>query len=232
VVRRQDPERYRLHLSHGWPLVVNLLIITIVEQVLDSVLNFGTTQFDRLLPEQLADDAWHAVLWLQVALAFVLYLTGLTGTVRRVVLGIMIVFTIGLVLNVTDLALPSPRHVETRGSGLLFDGLLMWLNNVLLFTVWYWLLDGGGHMRRLENRWEPRDFLFPPQAAALPDYPCWHPLYVDYLFLAFTTGTAFGPTDTQTLSRRAKLLQMCQSMISLVVVTVIVARAINNLSSG
>jgi hypothetical protein len=231
-MRWKNPQRYRQHLIYGWPLVVNLLLITLIEQVLDSVLNFGTTPFDRVLPPQIADVAWHGLLWTLVIAAFVLYVTAHTASLREVVVGIMAVFTLGLILNVIDLAVPSPRHMETRGSGLLLDGLLIWLNNVVLFTVWYWLLDGGGHMRRVEDRWAPRDFLFPPQATALADYPHWHPLYVDYLFLAFTTGTAFGPTDTQTLSRRAKLLQMCQSTISLVVVTVIVARAINNLSSG
>src|SRR5579875_20834 len=232
MLRRQPPGQYRQHLAHGWPLVVNLLLITVVEQVLDSVLNFGTTPLDRLLPTAIVEDAWHGLLWTLVAITLGLYLTGHRVSVRRVVVAIMVVFTVGLILNAIDLAVPSPRHVETRGNGLLFDGVLIWLNNVLLFTIWYWLLDGGGHMQRLGNRWAPRDFLFPAQAATLPDYPCWHPLYVDYLFLAFTTGTAFGPTDIQVLSRRAKLLQMCQIAISVVVITMVVARAINYLSNG
>ena len=57
----------------------------------------------------------------------------------------------------------------------------------------------------------------------------WSPAFVDYLFLAFNTSTAFSPTDTMVLSRRAKALMMMQSLISLVVIAVLAARAINTL---
>ncbi len=55
----------------------------------------------------------------------------------------------------------------------------------------------------------------------------WSPGFIDYLFLAFNTATAFSPTDTLVLSRRMKLLMMVQSLISLLVVAVLAARAIN-----
>jgi hypothetical protein len=55
----------------------------------------------------------------------------------------------------------------------------------------------------------------------------WHPGFVDYLFLAFNTSTAFSPTDVPVLSRWAKLLMMVQATIALVVVIVLAARAIN-----
>ncbi len=45
--------------------------------------------------------------------------------------------------------------------------------------------------------------------------PGWSPVFVDYLFLAFNTSTAFSPTDTAVLSRWAKGLMMIQSLISL-----------------
>jgi hypothetical protein len=57
----------------------------------------------------------------------------------------------------------------------------------------------------------------------------WFPHYVDYLFLAFNTSTAFSPTDTLVLSARAKLLTMTQALVSLTVLAIIAARAINTL---
>ena len=57
----------------------------------------------------------------------------------------------------------------------------------------------------------------------------WIPHFVDYLFLAFNTSTAFSPTDIQVLSVRIKLLMMLQSIISLTVLAIIAARAINTL---
>jgi hypothetical protein len=57
----------------------------------------------------------------------------------------------------------------------------------------------------------------------------WCPKFVDYLFLAFNTSTAFSPTDTLILSRSAKLLTMLQSLISVATLLVLAARAISTL---
>ncbi len=55
----------------------------------------------------------------------------------------------------------------------------------------------------------------------------WKPGFVDYLFLAFNTSTAFSPTDVPILSRWAKLLMMVQSSVSLGTIAILAARAIN-----
>jgi uncharacterized membrane protein len=55
----------------------------------------------------------------------------------------------------------------------------------------------------------------------------WKPNFVDYLFLAFNTSTAFSPTDTAVLSRWAKFGMMVQSLISLLIVVLLAARAVN-----
>jgi uncharacterized membrane protein len=55
----------------------------------------------------------------------------------------------------------------------------------------------------------------------------WSPQFLDYLFLAFNTSTAFSPTDTAVLSRWAKLGMMVQSIISLTIVALLAARAVN-----
>ena len=55
----------------------------------------------------------------------------------------------------------------------------------------------------------------------------WKPRFVDYLFLAFNTSTAFSPTDVPVLSRWAKLLMMIQSIVSLGTLAILAARAIN-----
>jgi hypothetical protein len=62
-------------------------------------------------------------------------------------------------------------------------------------------------------------------------YPVWSPQFIDYLFLAFNTSTAFSPTDSPVLSRWAKVLTMIQSSISLAVVVLLAARAVNILQT-
>jgi uncharacterized membrane protein len=73
-------------------------------------------------------------------------------------------------------------------------------------------------------------FLFPQmlqQVEDRKDQTGWSPEFVDYLFLAFNTSTAFSPTDTAVLSRGAKLGMMAQSLISLMIIVLIAARAVN-----
>ncbi len=57
------------------------------------------------------------------------------------------------------------------------------------------------------------------------------PHFLDYLFLAFTGATALSPADTFPLSRLAKALMMIEAILSLTVVTVLAARAVNILGS-
>jgi hypothetical protein len=114
--------------------------------------------------------------------------------------------------------------------GLLWDASLVWIGNIFAFGVWYWLIDaehaqiGPGTVEAPGKRME---FLFPQRAGELTGWSGWQPRFFDYLFVAFTTATAFSPTETAPLSRRAKLLMMLQSLISLIVVAVLAARAIN-----
>jgi hypothetical protein len=55
----------------------------------------------------------------------------------------------------------------------------------------------------------------------------WQPNFVDYLFLAFNTSTAFSPTDVPVLSRWAKSIMMVQALISLLVIALLAGRAVN-----
>lgn len=110
---------------------------------------------------------------------------------------------------------------------LLRDAALIWTVNVVTFALWYWELDGGGPLMRKARPHEPGDFLFPQQASGVQKD--WAPRFVDYLFLAFNQSTAFSPTDTAVLSRRAKVLVMIQATLSLMAIAVLISKAINSL---
>jgi len=108
---------------------------------------------------------------------------------------------------------------------------MLWISNVLVFALWYWRLDAGGpNYRDRREKHTSGAFLF-PQITIEPDGLIvegnWSPNFVDYLFLAFNTSTALSPADTQALSRWAKLLMMMQSLISLTVIVMLAARAVN-----
>src|SRR6516162_3050348 len=109
------------------------------------------------------------------------------------------------------------------------DIVLMGISNMLVFSIWYWIVDPPGveGQQQPGKRWA---FLFPQRASALPNFEGWQPRYADYLFLAFTTSFAFSPTDTLPLTRAAKMLMLLQATISIVTLTGIAGSAINILA--
>lgn len=112
---------------------------------------------------------------------------------------------------------------------LLKGGALLWVSNIVTFALWYWEVDAGGPAHRHATACGSSDFAFPQTILDDAAHKTWMPDFFDYLFLAFNTSTAFSPTDTMVLARRAKAMMMYQSVVSLVTVVVLVARAINAL---
>ena len=110
---------------------------------------------------------------------------------------------------------------------LLRAGIHMWCMNVLVFALWFWELDNGGPVARQTAGPDGRDFLFPQQTLPEPSAARWQPLFLDYLYLAFTNATAFSPTDALPLSRWAKMLMLVESATSLVLAVMVAARAVN-----
>ena len=127
-------------------------------------------------------------------------------------------------------ALPSHKQAPVD---LLRSAAALWIANILVFASWYWRLDAGGpHARELRGVHTDGAFLFPQmtldtQAKRDMGEECWSPGFVDYLFLAFNTSTAFSPTDCPVLTRWAKVLMMVQSLISFATVALLAARAVN-----
>jgi hypothetical protein len=116
---------------------------------------------------------------------------------------------------------------------LLTSAASLWATNVLVFSLWYWRLDAGGpHLRDTRFGHTDGSFLFPqmtlsPEAKEAAGETDWSPNFFDYLFLAFNTSTAFSPTDVPVLARWAKIMMMLQSVISLTVLALLAARAVN-----
>ena len=142
------------------------------------------------------------------------------------------VVTLAMIVSLWLLIEALPAHRETSVQ-LLLSAAGLWVANILVFASWYWRLDAGGpHARALTTAHTDGAFLFPqmamdPQVKIATGEQSWSPHFIDYLFLAFTTSTAFSPTDTPPLSRWAKVLMMLQSMISLLAIALLAGRAIN-----
>jgi hypothetical protein len=118
------------------------------------------------------------------------------------------------------------RAGENAGP-LLSTGGAIWLTNVIAFALWYWQFDRGGPAARANARHKTPDFMFPQMQNPNLSPPDWEPTFADYLYLSFTNATAFSPTDVMPMSRWAKLTMLAQSLVSLVTVALVIARAVN-----
>jgi len=132
--------------------------------------------------------------------------------------------------NITSLALLSHQllhHGSPNGRQLIVSGSLIWLTNVLIFGLWYWEADRGGPGRRAAGRDGPPDFLFPQMNDDRIEPANWRPQFIDYVYVSLTNALALSPTDTMPLSAMAKSIMGIQSLVSLVTIGLVVARAVN-----
>src|ERR1700730_10835422 len=153
-------------------------------------------------------------------------LNQILGSVVNGVVTVAMIVSLGLLIDaVTDHAI-TPQQ-------LLRSAAALWISNVLVFASWYWRLDAGGPYERDRTPGHTDGaFLFPqmtmdPAAKRAAGEHEWEPNFIDYLFLAFNTSTAFSPTDVPVLSRWAKILMMIQALISLLVIALLAGRAVN-----
>jgi uncharacterized membrane protein len=116
---------------------------------------------------------------------------------------------------------------HTSGRHLILAALGIWLTNVVVFSLVFWELDRRGpHARSIGQQVDP-ELLFPQMTLPEPRYTSWLPTFEDYLYVSFTNSTAFSPTDTMPLSGRIKMAMLAQSLLSLVTIGLVGARAVN-----
>jgi len=149
------------------------------------------------------------------------------GLRRMVALALLGVISLTNALLLIALIGSLIKGKETSGAQLLLKAVTVWGTNVIAFGLWYWGIDRGGPVRRLQPDPPPPDFQFPqmenPQLAA----PGWFPELFDYIYVSFTNSIAFSPTDAMPLTRRAKLLMLSESAISAITILLVAARAVN-----
>jgi uncharacterized membrane protein len=217
---RSRPEREGRKPEPRWPALIAVLAVGGLYLALHSDLVIGPRW---LFPGTIA---------LLLVPTVISHQTGRHDLNRILGLAVSFVVTIGMIVSIILLISARPSHRQSA-TALLLSAASLWFTNILVFALWYWRLDAGGpHGRDLRPRHTDGAFLFPqmtipPAAEVSAGQQGWSPDFLDYLFLAFNTSTAFSPTDTPALKRWAKALMMLQSIISLTVLVLLAARAVN-----
>jgi hypothetical protein len=213
-------------------VVLVLLVVVILQGSISYSTTFGP--LSRYIPGIEDSPVAGGWLGLRIILIAVLLLLWLLTRKRHLFRAIIItngLLTLGLFINMSALLDSLSRLSSQAVESLIADVVLMAVTNILIFSIWYWIIDPPG-INETQRVDEPWDFLFPQRGASLPHYESWVPKYTDYLYLAFTASFAFSPTDTLPLTRRAKMLMLLQSTISIVTLTAIASSAINILAGS
>jgi hypothetical protein len=223
TIAATKPEE-RVFLEPRWPIVAALGFFITVSIVLRlAVPNRSSLGPDWLVPA------------LEIGLLVVLLaadparVSGRRRWLRRLAIALVSLFAcVALTSTVQLIAdLVEGAKVTNSASALLASGAVIWLGNVLVFSLFYWLLDSGGPLARYRGEHPYPDFAFTQHMSPELSPPGWRTQFVDYLVLALSTSTAFSPTDVMPMARWAKLTMSLQSMISLTVVGLVIARAVN-----
>jgi uncharacterized membrane protein len=195
-----------------WPAVVAIVAIAALRFALPPALSVGPDWV--LVP----------VIAVLLLLAVIFHRMAKPEANQTAIYLLLAIITADLIASVALLIIRLPAHRETPRE-LLTSAIGIWTSNVLVFASWYWRLDGGGPNARDRQKSHNSGAFFFPQMQMRDQN--WKPGFVDYLFLAFNTSTAFSPTDVPVLSRWAKAMMMVQSSISLGTVVILAARAVN-----
>jgi hypothetical protein len=207
-----------------WPIVLVLFLFIVVTVVLRVV----EPHREALGPDWLVPGLEIGLLAALIA-ANPAHLVGRARWLRPLSITLIVALLVAALLSdailIVDLAKGS--KVTKSADSLLASGALVWLGNALVFGLLYWSLDSGGPLARYRRERPHPDFAFSQQLNPELAPPGWRPRYADYLALGITTSTAFSPTDVMPMSTWAKLTMALQSLISLTVIGLVIARAVN-----
>jgi hypothetical protein len=223
--------RVRLNI-HAWALLV-LVIIEVLTNFLSENLTVGQlTPHEQLMPHRQIYDIWRGIVVLIFLAAVILWALNHGRRLRLPIFLLNGLFTAQLFVATLLIVVRLLQATKVSVTTLIVDGLVIFVTNILVFSLWYWYIDSSS-TRFLETTVDRRwDFLFPQRQASFPGYENWQPRFWDYVFLAYTTSVAFSPTDTLPLSSAAKVLTMTQSIIALIAITAVVGTAINILAGS
>lgn len=194
----------------------------------------GVAVLHALLPEELRVQSSQYVPWVSIVLLTILIVLD-PGRIDRLTTPSRIVTDVLIGLLTLSNAVSGGLLVQgiiqndsfAQPDVLLYAGAIVWVSNAVLFALWYWDLDQGGAAARAHGGNGRPAFVFPEMQHHHHVPPGWRPIFVDYLAYSFATAMAFSPTDVSAIRPWAKLMVTAESLISLGLAALVIARAIN-----
>jgi hypothetical protein len=147
--------------------------------------------------------------------------------IRHATIGLIALMTLANVVSMALLVHHLLNTNVTQGRNLIYAAVAVWLTNVIVYGLWFWEVDRGGPHRRASGEKLLPDLQFPQMEnpGLAPEH--WRPRFTDYLYTSFANGTSFAPADAMPLTWRAKALFTSESVVSLITIAIVAARAVN-----
>jgi uncharacterized membrane protein len=216
-------ERVRVIAESRWPMASAVVAAMVLTFLLPDGFGFGLFWVFPVIEGALLvalivadpgriDRRQSQLRWLSIGLVAVLAFGALWATAQLI----------------SDLINGGPE--TNSGADLLQAGAVVWVSNNIAFALLYWELDGGGAAQRAHQMRARPELAFPQQLNPNLGWSDWRPRFIDYLYLGFTNATAFSPTDVMPLVPWAKIMMTVQSLISLTILGLVIARAVNVLT--
>lgn len=217
--------RSRINL-HTLAVFIVLVILTL-QNLLSEDVSVGSLHIygDLGLSDDVKNQIWTATKIAVFLPVSALWLLDWRRLLMKAVVVSNALLTFDLLVSTTLLAIHMSNQFAFRESALVRDTLLVMVMNLLIFSLWYWIIDSPRLRQDTPRESEPWDFLFPQRVSSISGYGDWIAGYIDYLFLAFITSFTFGPADTMPISQRAKILMIMQVSISVINIVVLAGYA-------
>lgn len=138
-------------------------------------------------------------------------------------LGLLSLANISSFVLVADKLITDSIHLS--GSELLVSAVAIFLTNIIVFALWYWEIDSPGLSGKKWSKHD-KDFQFTQQDRR-DEFPDWQPGFIDYLYLSLTNAVNFAPADSRPLTPQAKGLMGAQSLFSVFILALVVARSVS-----
>ena len=199
-----------------WPPLIAILVAGALYAVLPSNYVLGGRWFGWIIPS------------LEVVLVIVAASApprAESNRLRNIGITLAALITVANASSLVTLVIGITQENGLQGRDLTWAAIDIWVTNIIIFAVWYWEIDGGGPKERAERAPGYADFLFPQYQ--LPGPWTWRPAFLDYLYIALTNASSFAPADSLPMTTRVKAMMSVQSLISLGVILIVAARAIN-----
>ena len=202
------------------PLVITLIVAALIPLLMpDPLLPGATLDLHRADPGAARGHAGHGR-----------RIDRRSRELRGLQIGILVILAAGTTFAtfaLTEVLVVGSAAITNSPTELMKAGGLDWIALLITFAFLYWQLDLGGPGERAHSARCYPDLAFPQDLNVSVARPDWRPTFVDYLYLGLTNNLAFSPTDVMPLAHWAKIAMGLQSIASLLVIGLVLARAVN-----